>query len=800
MKLSIPKLTIALSCALFFSLAANAARQLETTLRGSVVEQSGEAAGFATVYLSAKDGALVCGTTADASGKYELRAAQGEYIITASLVGFKDASQKVVLSGNLMELPAITLEEDTEMLGQAVVEAVMPKTKLTGEGLATSVHGSFLENAGTAKDVLGKVPGLIKGRDGLEVVGKGAPQIYINGRRMTDPDELDRLLSNEIQSVEVITNPGAQYDASIRAVVRIRTVRRQGEGFGFDVSLSDVQSLRRKERNDPNFIFNGNYRTGGLDFFGGLNTGTNSFFQESDLEQRTYGNPDYLQKETIDGTFKSKYLGLNGGANWQIANNHFAGFKVDWNQTRNYDEDVLMEGDVFKNNEKLDYLNTRSIGKSGEKKPYKLGANVYYNGNAGKLGIDFNADYYYIRDSKISSSVEKSEIEDANVSSASNTESRLYATKMVLSYPIWKGSLSVGTEETFNRSKDDYSLLGAAIPATSATVKEDNNAAFANYAFYIMGVGQFSAGLRYEHVRYEYDDKLGDNSFSRHYNNFFPSASFAGAFGKVQGMLSYSARTVRPNFGMLSNAIRYNNRYTLQGGNAALQAQIIQNISATAIWKVFTFVANYDHIDRPFITWANRYNDEGVILLKPMNLGEPLRMLSAFVSANPTVGPWNLSYTAGIQQNWLRIESEDPNSATGKSMLSFSNKPFFFARLNNTLTLRKGWQFEFGGEYHSAGYVQNIEITNHYLDINAAIQKTLLRDGSLVIRLEGQDLAGLGNNNIYTNLAHYSVRQSLLLNTQNLILSVRYKFNTAASKYKGTGAGKDTIARMGKGN
>ncbi|MBO6063801.1 MAG: carboxypeptidase-like regulatory domain-containing protein, partial [Bacteroidales bacterium] len=241
------KILTLIICAICLSINTFAARQAMTELRGSVIDAAGAPVGFATAYLTNSEGAVVIGAAAGEDGRFTLKAAQGTYTLTVSLVGFKDASQPVTLNQALQELPPIRLEEDKQLLGEAVVQAVMPKTKLTGEGLATSVHGSVLENAGTARDVLGKVPGLIKGQNGLEVIGKGAPQVYINGRKMTDGTELDRILSHEIQSVEVINNPGAQYDATVRAVVRIRTIKRKGEGFGFNVNLVDEQSLRVKK-------------------------------------------------------------------------------------------------------------------------------------------------------------------------------------------------------------------------------------------------------------------------------------------------------------------------------------------------------------------------------------------------------------------------------------------------------------------------------------------------------------------------------------------------------------------------
>ena len=774
---------------------ASAGRQDAVTLRGSVVDAAGAPVGFATTYLSRSDGSVVIGTTAGEDGRFSLAAAPGEYTLTVSLVGYRDASQSVRLAGTQMELPPIRLEEDTQLLGEAVVQAVMPKTKLTGEGLQTSVHGSVLENAGTARDVLGKVPGLIKGQDGLEVIGKGAPQVYINGRRLTDASELDRLLSHEIQSVEVINNPGAQYDASVRAVVRIRTIRRQGEGFGFNVNLADEQSLRKKEGNDPSASFNANYRKGGVDVFGGIGGSRYSNRQTSEITHRTNGANAFRQEGSILGDGEQRTLNLNGGVNWQIADNHFTGFKLDWTRTGSSGLTTL-DDEVFLNGVLLDHLFSTATSTSQPDHPVSWGANAYYNGQAGKLGIDFNFDHYRADASEYMHTDERSTVEDAEISTRSTSGNRFYAAKLVLSYPVWRGMLQLGTEETFSRRSDDYSLTGAAIPASSSRVREDNIAAFVNYAFAIGQVGQMSAGLRYEHVNYAYDDLLGQGSFSRRYDNYFPSLSFAGLFGPVQAMLSYSARTIRPDFSMLSSAIQYNNRYTLQSGNAALQPQTYQSFSATSLWKFLTFVVNYNRVDHMITTWSELYNDEGAILVQPRNLEKPMRMLSAFVSATPTIGPWTLSYTAGVQQQWLTIDAKDPSQASGYRRLTFNDRPLWIAQLNNTLSLKKGWQLELGGEYHSPGYSQNALVTNHFFNLTAAVQKTLLADGSLVLRLEGRDLAGLGNNHVFADFGGYSVTQSNIFDTQRIVLSVRYRFNTAASKYKGTGAGNDTRDRM----
>ena len=104
--------------------------------------------------------------------------------------------------------------------------------------MTTTVVGSVLEKAGTMENLLDRIPNVSAQNGSIKVFGRGERVIYINGRQMRDKSELDRLHSDNIKSVEVITNPGARYAASTKAVIRITTRRYQGEGFGFDAKTT----------------------------------------------------------------------------------------------------------------------------------------------------------------------------------------------------------------------------------------------------------------------------------------------------------------------------------------------------------------------------------------------------------------------------------------------------------------------------------------------------------------------------------------------------------------------------------
>lgn len=745
------------------------------------------------VLLSLPDSAFVQGAVTNDEGLFKVVTNKNDGLLQVSCIGYQTTYQSAA------DGLTIVLAEDSQLLGEVVVKAQLPKTKLTGEGLQTNIKGSVLENIGTADDVLAKTPGLIKGPNGLEVMGKGSPLVYINGRKITDTSELSRLQSNEIQSVEVITNPGAQYDATVRSVVRIRTIRRQGEGFSFNLNASDSQSLQWSKGNDPSAAFNMNYRTGGVDFFAGINFNRNTSRQIAEIQRKTYSKHQIDNNSDLALDYIGQSLYGNAGVNWQIDDKHFVGGKFEWGRELSHKTDMNTGDTVFEDSVLVDKLITRSEDRIGAKTPYTIGVNLYYNGTIGsKLGLDVNLDYYGSESSSKSVSKETSTMtHDAEIHSQSDNNGHLYAAKAIVSYPIWKGQLQIGTEESFSRRNDNYAITGIEIPASKAEVKEDIYAGFANYGFNLPKIGQISAGIRYENVHYTYLDALTPaNNLTRNYGNWFPTISFAGKMGKIQLMLNYSARTRRPNYAQLSSAISYDNRYLLQSGNAQLQPELIHNVSATVVWKFLTFMVNYSRTNDPIMTWSSPYNDEGVILVKPRNIDTPFRMLVVYGMINHTIGPWTMSYTLGIQKQWLTINAPDPRISSGFRKTKFNDKPIGVMQLNNTFRLNGGWQLELGGLMQTKGYTQNIYMRDAFFNLTAAVQKTLLKDNSLVLRLEGNDLAHTAKTNVDSDFGSHTISQNNMMDTQRVKFSVRYTFNAAQSKYRGTGAGTDQKSRM----
>ena len=249
----------------FALVAASGLAKPQVTVSGIVTDENKEAMPFVNVVLlSLPDSAFVQGTTTDADGRFRLEGNVPKGTLQFSSVGYQTLYYTPSAQMN------VQMQENATTLGEVAVKAMLPKTKLTGTSMVTSVQGTVLSQSGTALEMLAKVPGMMAKEDDVEVLGKGKPVIYINGRKMSDPRELKQLRSEEIQSVEVITNPGAQYDATVSSVVRIKTVRRQGDGFGYALNVGNSQDLIHGY-SDPNGGFNLRYRRKNLDLFGSLN-------------------------------------------------------------------------------------------------------------------------------------------------------------------------------------------------------------------------------------------------------------------------------------------------------------------------------------------------------------------------------------------------------------------------------------------------------------------------------------------------------------------------------------------------
>ena len=752
---------------------------------------------FATIaVLSLPDSTILCGGMTDESGLYETALPAGASLVQVSMIGYRTAE---LPASAFSAIQTVRLSPDAKMLEGAVVSAALPKTEIKGDAVVTNITGSVLEHTGNALDVLGKVPGMISRGGELEVIGRGAPLYYINGRRVTDNSELRDLMSEDIRSVEVVSNPGALYGGDVSSVVRIRTVKRQGDGFSFALTSQAKQHIYTCSDFEPSWsVLDLNYRVKGWDFFGKFVYWNNRNYQISGLEGLTYlDKPDgyhlFHEAGTLD--YRSHFSGLQflGGANWQINDNHSLGFKINRDQGLFGFTKLLVDADVFLDGEQEDRLHT--INDAHLPTNNQWTGNFYYDGNVGKLNINFNADFLNGVNSTETEMSESSWISPAELSSEQQATTWLGAGKLVLSHPVWKGQLQFGVEETYVYAAQTYSITFSGIPATDGSLTENNIAGFAEYAA-ALPFGQFSAGLRFEHADFSFNDHLDSaNSIDKDYNNWFPSFSFATKAGPVGLSLSFTGKTRRPDFNRLSTEMSYNNRFCYQSGNPKLLSERHRTGSLNANWKWLTFSGNYERVDNSFVQWGIPFNDEGVILIKSDNLDVPLRKLSFYLNAAPTVGVWSPRYTVGMDKQFLTLTLDDPMAEGGKTTMSF-NRPMFVAQLDNAFRFKNSWLLEAGYMYISKLNQANVETCKPLHNASLSLQKSFLKDEALTFRLSWSDIFNSTVEYAHVNFGRYIIDQSSDNFNSCLTLRVSYRFNSASSKYKGTGAGESARSRL----
>lgn len=752
-------------------------------IKGKIVDEKGEPLAFANVVLlNRQDSAFVKGVVSGEDGHFAINSACNNGIIKVTSVGYKTAWKDCTGEN----AGVIKMVADSKVLGEVVVKSLLPKTILKNGGMTTTVAGSVLEKAGTMEHLLDRIPNVSAQNGNIKVFGRGEPIIYINGRQMRDRSELDRLSSDNIKSVEVIANPGARYAASTKAVIRITTKKIQGDGFGFDATTEG--SYDEKKNTGGYARLNLYYRRNGLELGAYAYGSKQSSPDEKDLQQMTYLDKTLNQQDRTRWKNKTETFSSRLNASYQFDDNNSLGASISFLRNPKLQTDGKTEGSVLRD-EVLTETTTYISSEFGQNSNWS--SNVYYVGKVGKLGIDFNTDWFWSKGNNKNNIDEhyqevNSEIQNQLVSSTTSKYNRLIASKMVLSYPLFGGDLSVGGEYSFTNRNTNYAI----IPNTLADnvidrIKEGMASAFVTYNR-DFGKLNMEAGLRYENVDFKYyDDGQYMAEQSKTYGEWFPSLSLSMPIGNVQMQLSYAADINRPNYWVLRSDVQYSNHYTYETGNPFLVSEISRNISYDLAYKWLTFNLTYEHVSDPIYQTVEMYKDNAAIGLMRMINGKSYNNVTSTLNLQPTFGIWHPMLSAMVEKQWFELETRDGR---------YLNKPVAMFRFNNTFDTK--WaMFSVMMTYITKGYEENHYIYKPMFNTDLSIYKGFLKD-CLTFQLYVNDVFGTNDSHIIGKYGKLKETIFDEFSTSKISLTIRYKFNVTRSKYKGTGAGDSQKNRM----
>ena len=760
----------------YFVVQYSEARQHSVKVHGRVTDQKGSPLAYANVVMLAEgDKSYIAGCVTAADGTFALPSMpQGGCLLKVSYVGYKTAVVGCRRENN------IAMEPDAIMLKGIEVNPSRPMIERKGSTITANVAGSTLSMTGSAADLLGYLPFVTGGNGKISVIGRGGAEIYINGRKVRDTNELGQLQATEIQQAEIIMNPGARYSSDVGAVIRLNTIRMRGQGISGQAYAEWSQGHEGKGREGLSL----NYRTGGLDVFVKGNFKENSsYIKNKTISLMNTSSAWTMMSDNIQTGNDSNFKG-EVGFNYEPDSRQSFGVRyVADKSLGNSSSHITGNTILLRDGDEYDNIETES--ETANNNGWNHSVNGYYTGTFGKWSIDFNADYVGGCSRSWQVAANNDEVDATSYNDVLNS---LYAAKLVITAPLLGGEMAFGTEETFTDRKDRFTQSGFSADADDH-LQQQFYSAFVDYT---LSLGRFTAraGLRYEHQRTKYyEASVLKAEQSPTYNDLIPSASVDYSHGDWNFSLAYRLLKLSPLYRMLSSATSYVSKYMYRNGDPLLVPQRHNYFTIDGGWRWINFSIWYDYALNMYTSFFKPYDENGHpgVMLQTMASIPYTNMYGMSVELTPKIGIWQPRLSASI--DWY------DSDARSIGIPYLWNRPGFDFVFDNSLTFSHGWFLNIKARLGLKGR-QSYAIKQQYGTIRLRIVKTFFRDKSLRIALSADDIfnTGRGRFTVYGDRTYYDRRT--WSDSQRIGISVNYTFNATKTKYKGKGAGRSEKERL----
>lgn len=755
----------------FFTILAVAQGNL---LKGSISDSNGMAIPYATVQLLTQNEQLVDGAISVEDGSFVLHYPDsfqlGDLLVKISSMGYKPY-QTSLSSDNLRR---IVLEEDVKSVGEVTIVGKKPVYKLENGNITTSIKNTFLSNIGKATDVFKYLPGIWGEGNSITVLGKGKPVFYINNRRIRNQSELTMLKSDNIDNIEIVYNPGSEYDSDVQAVVKIKTISKLKESLSGEAEVGTIWSDGWKYGGNGSLSY---HSQKGFDCFGNVEY-MDGVMAKSTLfsTMKAFTKQPWITHSEGKSEQKGHDVSAKVGLSQQFAGHHSAGIQYMYtgNQLNNF---VNMQAYSQMNAEILDKIQSDNRRKKQGNNHY---LNTYYTGDFnGHWSGDFNLDIVKNTIHTLLANTESSEMNDSRkVVSDAPVDNYLYAGRLSTSYRQGIHNLVGGLAYTDIRSHSVYQEENNIISQSDTETKEATAALFVSYR---MKYRKFAlqAGMRYEHTVNKYEDFLNsDKNQKKKYDFFLPNIAFSFPVAHAAMSFSYSQTIQRPSFHDLDGSLWYIDRFLVSQGNPQLTSAVKHDLTWQVVYKAFRFSSTYINQKNPIFRTQKIYNEAASVVLESYENMDKYQSLNLTASYNPTIKFWNPMLNVSLEQPFFQLD-------TYNGMRKFNN-PIFFVACNNVFRCFSTCLVRLNFDFASAGNTSNEHRMNNRGGVDVNIQQSLCKDKFLV-RLAVWDVFNTRSKyesekyNIavleYTSQKDYR---------RSIILSFTYRFNYHPSRYKGS--------------
>ncbi|MDR2126472.1 MAG: outer membrane beta-barrel protein [Prevotellaceae bacterium] len=771
--ITIKNISRLISCGLFLCFVISVPAQ---TISGKVVDESSNPIEFANiVLLQETDSSFVAGTTTDSAGIFLFNLPVNNYVLKISIIGY-EPTEKLI---NQQDLGIITLKNNIISLDEVVVTGNRPAFSYKNNTLVMTIENTAISELGSADDIIRRMPGVIENKGNLIVFGKGTPEIYINNKKVSNIDELSLLNSKDIKSIELVNNPGAQYDATTRAVLIVRTVKKNNN-FSVLYRQRLQQGLLFKHNETLTLNYTKNKFNAYLNVF---NANVNLKTKE-DIKWNII--TDTIWDERSLNNYKKNFNNLNiqTGIDYDISKNHAAGAQYFFaanigNVDIDLNYDILANDNLFSH---IQMLSEMAV------KTYRHNANMFYFGKLSeKFNLKVDFDFITNKYNENQSGLEISDNEQRTITSQSKTLFDIYATKINFNYiPKVNHSIDFGIGYSNVQGKGNYNNIENYVTSNSYKNLEEKESLFIEYSY--SNKVQLNVGLRFENVKSRYEDLMDNrNSSNKIYKSLFPDFSLTMPVKGTTMGLAFSSSINRPSFQQLNNRLFYASRFHYEKGNPQLQPQFLYDLTYVFNWKFVNTQFNYQYI-KDFIGTSNYADNEN-----------SYRTISTFVNFNKyqqlmfqlngthNINIWNIKYSLSI------IKPYFSNIYLNETILS--NKSYGYFSLRNIFKLPKDITVFLDFQYITTG--------NQYPDYVSAMHKTdigiskSLFNKAVTLTLWCIDIFDGNNYKTWQKINNVYFWKQSWDDNRYIQLMITYNFNSnGRKKYRGENAAQDEMDRL----
>ena len=735
------------------------AREGSSSLSGKVVDKDGRGLVSANVVLLTDSNRLVKAGFTDATGAYAIDGiSDGAYLLKVTLLGFDSHSEKVTVQG-ISRLPDIRLEEKSSALAEVSVRAQKPFIEVHADKLVVNVENSIVSAGSSAMEVLQRSPGVnVDNNENISLKGKQGVLVWINGKQspMHGPDLANFLKSmpaNSIEKIELISNPGARYDAAGTAgIINIILKKDQRIGANGSVNVFYGQGVYAKYGGGANL----NYRNKKLNVFASYNYANRLWFNHLMLDRRFL---DTAKEKTDQQLFR---YDQDNNALFDFKN-HIAHAGIDYNLSSNTTiglslsastNDFSPRADNFSKafgaqDELLYRFTTRG---RHENHYFNYSGNAYLKKKLDSAGKELSVDLDYAAFGNQSNQnfitsyayVDPSQSQpDYYLKSDLTGLTQIRSLKADYVHPM-PGSLRLegGIKSSYVTADNEpifhVKTIGDYYLDTARTnhfiYNENINAAYVNAN---KDWEAFSAqlGVRVEQTNIQFEQKAVsqryDTSYS--YTQLFPSLAVQYHLNKLTDIgLTLSRRIERPNYQQLNPFKYFIDKTTYREGYPRLNPASFYSVELQHIYKQ-KFITTFTYgINKGIITEVIQPSDveDSVTVQTNKNLD---RMLFVGISGSYsfTLTRWWNNVT-NFNAYYARYEGNIANTPLN------NGRPTFDFNTNNSFVLPLGFSAELGMWYQARQLYAYMDVQPIWM-LNAGLQKNLF-DQRATIRLNIQDI------------------------------------------------------------